>query len=98
MEHVAAVHLDAQLGAEQEDAGELPVQGVDLLWRRAQALRQDGRNQRLDAARRLLRTEIKLPGARAREHLAHYHNGVDMRLLHRLKIYNLVSAFQLMRN
>lgn len=59
------------------------MEGVGFLWRRRQPVLEHGRDQVLDAARRVLRPEVEL--ALPREGLAEDHHGVDVRPLHDLQ-------------
>ena len=82
-EHVAARDAGVQLGADEEGAGHLAVQGVGLLGRRGQPVPEHHRDQVVDPPRRALGPEVE--GLRGLEGLAQDHHRLHVRLLERLR-------------
>lgn len=78
------VHADIETSAEQEDARQLAMDGVDLLRRRAEAMRHHRWHQSGQSLRRVLFAEIKV--AVVAKDLAEDHHRIDMRLLHLLRL------------
>lgn len=81
-EHVLAGDFGAKLGADEEGAGHLAVQGVGLLGGRGEAVTQHDGDQTLDPLRGALGAKVK--GVRVGEGLAQNHHSLHVGVLERL--------------
>lgn len=82
--HRPALHLYFEFGAEEENAGDFPVYGVDLFWRRTQSLVDHRWHVCRHPADGVLFAEVE-NARRLAENLSQDHDCVHVSLLHRLK-------------